>query len=100
MTPEEILKNIVEQATATLNTSVIADSIIRERVDYICRCLSNRAGVRLLMACLLGKLDKPTIDPVSYTHLDVYKRQVRMPTNDVIPMAIISAVSTVLSILD
>lgn len=63
MTPEEILKNIVEQATATLNTSVIADSIIRERVDYVCRCLSNRAGVRLLMACLLGKLDKLTIDP-------------------------------------
>lgn len=63
MTPEEILKNIVEQATVTLNASVIADAEIRERVDYVCRCLSNRTGVRLLMSCLLGKLDRPNVDP-------------------------------------
>ena len=25
--------------------------------------MSNRAGVRLLMSCLLGKLDKPNVDP-------------------------------------
>jgi len=46
-----------------INTSVVTDSTIRERIDYVCRCTSNRAGARLLMACLLGKLDKPNVDP-------------------------------------
>jgi|GEM_PF-6893474 len=63
MTPEEILKGIQQRAAATLNASVVTDPVIRERVDYVCRCMSNRAGVRLLMSCLLGKLDKPNVDP-------------------------------------
>ncbi len=50
MNPEEILRDIYERAVATLNTTVIPDSVIRERVDYVCRCISNRAGVRLLMS--------------------------------------------------
>src|SRR5690606_2904261 len=36
---------------------------IQERVDYVCRCTGNRAGVRLLMACLLAKLVRPEVDP-------------------------------------
>ena len=62
MTPEEILQNIQQQAVS-VTTPVVTDSAIRERVEYVCRCMSNRAGVRLLMACLLGKLDKPNVDP-------------------------------------
>jgi hypothetical protein len=62
MTPKEILRNIYERAAA-LNSSVIAESAISERIDYVCHCMSNRAGVRLLMSCLLGKLDKPDVDP-------------------------------------
>lgn len=63
MTPDEILHGIHERAVETLNTTVIKEQTIRERVDYVCRCMSNRAGVRLLMSCLLGKLDKPNVDP-------------------------------------
>ncbi len=63
MRPEEILPHIYERAAETLHTSVIPDSDIRGRVDDVCRCMSNRAGVRLLMACLLGKLDNPSVDP-------------------------------------
>lgn len=63
MIPEEILQNIYDRAAVTLSSSVIADPAIRERIDYVCRCMSNRAGVRLLMSCLLGKLDKPNVDP-------------------------------------
>ncbi len=63
MTPEMILQGIYERASATLNTSVIPDPAILERVDYVCRCMSNRAGIRLLMACLLAKIDKPGVDP-------------------------------------
>lgn len=46
-----------------IEDSVITDGTIQDRVDYICRCTSNRAGVRLLMSCLLGKLDNPQVDP-------------------------------------
>lgn len=63
MTPDQILQDIYARAVASLNVSVITDPSIVERVDYVCCCMSNRAGVRLLMSCLLGKLDKPTVDP-------------------------------------
>ena len=65
MTPEDILRGIYEraEAAALVDTSVIPDIYIRERAAYVCHCTSNRAGVRLLMSCLLGKLDKPSVDP-------------------------------------
>ncbi|NLE30613.1 MAG: restriction endonuclease, SacI family [Phycisphaerae bacterium] len=61
--PDQILQDIVKKATANLTQTVISNPAIRERIDYICRCISNRAGVRLLMSCLLGKLHNPKIDP-------------------------------------
>jgi hypothetical protein len=63
MTPEEFLNEIYNRATSTLNSTVIVDQSIRDKVIYICRCTSNRSGVRLLLSCLLAKLDKPHIDP-------------------------------------
>ena len=63
MTPEDILRGIYERAEADLDTSAITDINIRERITYVCHCTSNRAGVRLLMSCLLGKLNKPSVDP-------------------------------------
>ncbi|MBI5827263.1 MAG: restriction endonuclease, SacI family [Deltaproteobacteria bacterium] len=62
-TPEQILHDIYTKASVTLHKTVVSDTVIRERVDYVCRCMSNRAGVRLLMSCLLGKLDNPKVDP-------------------------------------
>lgn len=62
-TPDQILKGIYKKAAGTLEQTVIGDDDIRERVDFVCRCLSNRAGVRLLMSCLLGKMHNPSIDP-------------------------------------
>jgi hypothetical protein len=62
MGAEQILQRIFEKASNTLNETVIEKEEIRTRIDYVCRCSSNRAGVRLLMACLLGKLDNPKID--------------------------------------
>lgn len=35
---------------------------ITARVEYVARNLKNRAGVRLLMACLLAKLHRPEVD--------------------------------------
>lgn len=62
MSPELILQHIYEKALETLDKSVIPDKIIQARIEYVCKCLTNRAGVRLLMVCLLGKLDNPKVD--------------------------------------
>jgi hypothetical protein len=61
--PAEVLRKLHERATQDLNAPAIKESEILARIDYVCRCPSNRAGVRLLMACMLGKLDNPLADP-------------------------------------
>jgi len=63
MNPNEILQGIYERAAATLATSVIEHEEITERIEFVCKCLGNRAGVRLLMSCMLGKLHNPVVDP-------------------------------------
>lgn len=62
-TPDQILKDAYDRTNAVLEKTVVSDATIQERVDYVCRCISNRAGVRLLMSCLLGKLHNPSVDP-------------------------------------
>jgi DNA adenine methylase len=60
--PIEILNAALQLANTNLEQSLVADQQIREYVDYIARNLKNRAGVRLLMACLLAKLHRPDVD--------------------------------------
>ncbi len=62
-TPDEILSRILEHASADTIKSVISDHDVRSRVEYVCRQISNRACTRLLMACLLAKIDRPDVDP-------------------------------------
>jgi hypothetical protein len=62
-TPKEILQAIYDGANETLGKTVIEDALIRSRIDYVCRCMSNRAGVRLLMSAMLAKLHNPKLDP-------------------------------------
>lgn len=62
--PDEILSNILKRASADITKPVISDDDIRSRVEYVCRQISNRACTRLLMACLLAKIDRPDdVDP-------------------------------------
>ncbi|RMG04120.1 MAG: restriction endonuclease, SacI family [Acidobacteria bacterium] len=62
-TPDEILSRILKRASANITKSVISDTDIGSRVEYVCRQISNRACTRLLMACLLAKIDRPDVDP-------------------------------------
>jgi hypothetical protein len=57
------MKEVYNKALATHDNSVIESEAIRDKVDYICRNISNRAGARLLMACLLAKVENPSVDP-------------------------------------
>ncbi len=61
--PDEILSKILRRASADITTPVLSDDDIRSRVEYVCRQISNRACARLLMACLLAKIDRPEVDP-------------------------------------
>jgi len=91
-----LLEAALKRAQKNLGHSFIHDEEIAARVLSVVNCPSNRAGARLLMSCMLAKVHDPKIDPrkpytkigskdsfsgrtydepVSYTHLDVYKRQ-------------------------
>ena len=61
--PTQILRNIYLEVNSTLSRPRIGNPVLSESIEYICRCLSNRAGVRLLMACMIGKIDQPHVDP-------------------------------------
>jgi len=60
--PDEILENVYEKASARLNEPFIEDKEVQELVKYVASNIKNRAGVRLLMACLLAKIHNPEVD--------------------------------------
>lgn len=60
--PLEILNLAFRRADASLEQQIVLDSEVYDRVLYVARNLKNRAGVRLLMACLLAKLHRPEVD--------------------------------------
>ncbi len=61
--PSEILSKLYQEVESSTGNAVVTDNEVLSRIEYVCRCLSNRAGVRLLMACMLGKIDQPHTDP-------------------------------------
>ncbi len=61
--PSEILEGLLKQAESTLDKPFVQDTDALGRIEYVCRCLGNRAGVRLLMACMLAKVHQPNVDP-------------------------------------
>jgi len=61
-TPLHILKRLYARVENDQRTALVPDPKLLERIEYVARCLTNRAGVRLLMACMLGKIDRPQVD--------------------------------------
>ncbi len=59
----KLLEASLKRAQANLGHSFIHDEKIAARVLSVVNCPSNRAGVRLLMACMLAKVHDPKIDP-------------------------------------
>src|SRR5450432_2078620 len=58
-----LLEAALKHAQANLGHSFIHAEKIVARVLSVVNCPSNRAGVRLLMSCMLAKLHRPEIDP-------------------------------------
>lgn len=70
-TPNQILERLYAKVESAASTPLLNDTVVLERIEYVARCLSNRAGVRLLMACMLAKIDRPHVDPREpYTEIE------------------------------
>jgi fructose-specific component phosphotransferase system IIB-like protein len=61
-TPTAILDLAFERVINDLTKAVIEDTAISGSVEFVCRNPQNRACVRLLLACLLAKCHKPSLD--------------------------------------
>ncbi|MBN1145948.1 MAG: hypothetical protein JXA78_01730, partial [Anaerolineales bacterium] len=61
-TPDEILEDALQRARELIDRPIVADPEILGRITYVARCLSNRAGVRMLMTCALAKIHRSEID--------------------------------------
>ncbi|MBL8745011.1 MAG: DNA methyltransferase [Phycisphaerae bacterium] len=61
--PRELLDAALAEAVKLGKTPAITHNDVLGRIDFVCRCISNRAGVRLLMSCMLAKLHRPEVDP-------------------------------------
>lgn len=60
--PDRILDLAYERAVRSISTPLISDAAVCDRVYLVARNLQNRAGVRLILACLLAKVHRPVID--------------------------------------
>lgn len=58
-----LLEASLKRARVKENRSFISNGDIAERIASVVNCPSNRAGARLLMACMLAKLHRPEVDP-------------------------------------
>lgn len=60
--PQKTLENLYSKVILNLEASFIKEDDTRLKIESICRCISNKAPIRFLMACLLAKIDKPKVD--------------------------------------
>ncbi len=60
--PQQSLALAYKRAIEHLNQSMLDDADRIAEVEYVCRNIQNKAGVRLLLACLLAKVHRPEVD--------------------------------------
>lgn len=61
ITPLVILDRLYQKANRNLYQSII-DVELRDKINAICRCNTNKAPIRFLISCLLAKIHNPEID--------------------------------------
>ncbi|MBI4504100.1 MAG: restriction endonuclease, SacI family [Chloroflexi bacterium] len=60
--PAEILDLALRRASQQIDFPLGPRSDTASRIEFVCRNLQNRAGARLLLACLLATLHRPGLD--------------------------------------
>lgn len=61
-TPTEALDLAFLRASRNLGQALVNDSVVVDRLEFVCRNIQNRAGVRLLLSCLTAKVSDPSVD--------------------------------------
>jgi hypothetical protein len=59
---QAVLDEMFAEAEKSLEVRSIT-GVIADRIEFVATCLANRAGVRLIMSCMLAKIDNPAVDP-------------------------------------
>jgi DNA adenine methylase len=62
MNPADILENLYKQACSNLSQTDVKSIDIKNKIESLCRCNSNKAPIRFLMSCLLAKIHNPQVD--------------------------------------
>ena len=57
-----ILEKSYQKAKLNLRNRFTSDLVIFKKINYVARCSTNRAAIRLLMSCLLAKIHQPRVD--------------------------------------
>jgi hypothetical protein len=60
--PVDILEQSIQRVRTRITHPIVVDAQALGKIEYVCRCLSNRAGVRMLLTCTLAKVHNPDID--------------------------------------
>lgn len=61
-TPADILESAFRRVSDDITRPVVSDPDIVARIESICRSISNRACIRVLLASSLAKIHRPAID--------------------------------------
>jgi len=59
---EAVLTDALRRAERSLSAPVVGNPTVQARIEYIARLNSNRAGIRVIMACSLAKIVHPEVD--------------------------------------
>lgn len=62
LTPTDILESLFNEISGKKHKKSFVNNDLVSKVEYICRCNSNKAPIRFLMSCLLAKIHQPSID--------------------------------------
>lgn len=57
-----LLEEYYESVLSRLDLTFIKEDATRSKIEFVCRCISNKAPIRFLMSCLLAKIDDPKLD--------------------------------------
>lgn len=60
--PRRILDLAIQKAVINLPNPFIKIQEITDKIEFICRNIQNRAGIRVLLACSLAKIHNPMLD--------------------------------------
>ena len=60
--PAALLEKYYQDVRPKPDKCFIDGAELRAKIEFVCRCLTNKAPIRFLMACLLGKLDDSKVD--------------------------------------